>query len=108
MTAPARLGVYWELYGLADGPQAVATSLVVTGEAPGWLARTWERVRGDPPRAPVRLRWTDVVTGAPHAARAVTIALPPLPEGRYRLELRVHAPDGREAAARRTLVVRSP
>jgi len=105
--APGAIGVYWELYGLPDGPQAVETSLVVAGEEPGWLARTWERVRGEPPRSPVRLHWTDVGSGGAVAARSMMIALPALPAGRYALELRAKDGRGRTVAARRALTVRA-
>lgn len=107
VAAPGRLGVYWELYGLPPGVQAVATSLHVVGEDPGWLGRAWDRLRRLPPRAPVRLRWTDLATGGDgYAARAVTVELPALPPGRYRLELRVAVDDGaRAATASRTVTV---
>ena len=104
--APGSLGVYWELYGLGDGAQAVETSLVVAGEEAGWLERTWDRVRGEPPRAPVRLRWIDAGAGGPLSARSVTVALPALPDGRYDLELAVTDRAGRVATARRTITVR--
>ena len=104
--APGMLGVYWELYGLGDGAQAVETSLVVSGAEAGWLERAWDQVRGEPSRAPVRLRWTDVGAGGPLSARSVTVALPALPNGRYDLELRVADRAGRVAAARRTITVR--
>lgn len=93
------------LYGLGDGVAAVRTELLIPGERPGWLERAWSRLRGAAPRAPVRLRWTDVTTGGAERARTVFIRLDMLPEGSYTMTLTVTAPDGRTVTARRALHV---
>lgn len=108
VAAPARIGLYWELYGLEAARVDVRFTLLVAGDAPGVLGRLWRRLRGRPADAPVRLQWDDVVRGgAGFSARTVEVALPRLAPGSYRLELQAReATGGRRASVERALVVR--
>jgi hypothetical protein len=101
---PGAVGVYWEVYGLPPGRARVRFSLSLSGDRPGWLTRLGERLRRAPPRRPVLLQWEDapLVAGSV-TARSVIVQLPRMPEGTYRLELRVTSPDGDRVVAAREL-----
>lgn len=98
--APERLGIYWEVYGLAQGRHPLETSLSIVGERAGWLERAWRRVRGRAAGAPVNLHWTDLpLVRDERAGRSIALELPALEPGRYTLQLCVRASDRRAACA---------
>jgi hypothetical protein len=104
VSTPGEVGVYWEVYGLPPGRPRVRFSLSLTGDRPGWLARVGERLRREPRRRPVLLQWEDVpMVNGNVTARGVTVQLPRLPEGAYKLQLRVTSPDGGRVVAERGL-----
>ena len=100
------IGVFWELYGLADGAQTVHVALHVETPSPGWRARAAARLRGRAPGSPPRLRWTDVGRGGAVAPRALLLDAALLPPGRHEIVVEVRHPDGRSARARRAVAVR--
>ena len=104
VSTPGEVGVYWEVYGLPPGRPRVRFSLSLTGDRPGWLARVGERLRREPRRRPVLLQWEDApMVNGNVTARSVTVQLPRLPDGAYKLQLRVTSPDGGRVVAERGL-----
>ncbi len=113
VTAPGKLGVFWEAYGLPPGRSAADFSLVMHGGSRSWLARLRDRVTRNGPAPPPLLSWSDVLdTQGPGsdtpgvAAREVAIELPALAPGSYALELRMLLDDGSTVSAIRSLDVR--
>lgn len=82
-----RLGLFWEMYGLADNERVTATIGLVPDQA-GFLRRLAERAGVATPRTPVHLRWEDTpeVRGSV-GGRTLVIDLAEVPEGRYTVEL---------------------
>ena len=88
----AKLGLFWEMYGLAANERVTATIGLVPDQA-GFLRRLAERAGVATPRAPVHLRWED--TPEVHGSvggRTVVIDLAEVPEGRYTVELTLDVP----------------
>ena len=88
----AKLGLFWEMYGLAANERVTATIGLVPDQA-GFLRRLAERAGVATPRAPVHLRWEDTpeVRGS-IGGRTVVIDLAEVPEGRYTVELKLDVP----------------
>lgn len=105
----ARVGLYWEVYGLDPTGEPLAASVSVTPERVGWLRRAIGTLGlAGPPRR-VRIDWSEM--GVPDdgiAGRALVVDLSTLPPGRYRLEVRVQAAGADAAAATRPLRIVAP
>jgi hypothetical protein len=86
------VGVFWEMYGMAEPGASVAYTLTVTREGAPWLRRAAERLKVVERRAPVRMKW-DEPSGRPDGvrSRALSVDFSTLPTGRYRIELSVEA-----------------
>ena len=98
----ARLGIFWEMYGLDQGERVTASVGLIPDES-GFLRRAAERAHLAEPRTPVRLRWEDTpeVRGSV-GGRILTIALDGVAEGNYTVELTLSVPGQptRRAASR--------
>ena len=83
----ARLGIFWEMYGLDPG-ERVTASVGLVPDDPGFLRRAAERAHLVEPRTPVHLRWEDTpeVTGSV-GGRILTLGLDGVAEGSYTVEL---------------------
>ncbi|MGQ0639507.1 MAG: hypothetical protein ACT4P6_01855 [Gemmatimonadaceae bacterium] len=81
-------GVYWELYGALAQARDVSYSLNVEPMRPGLLRRLAERVRLTQPMRSVQLTFDD---GRPASSRSLLVDVSHIPQGRYRLTLRVSA-----------------
>lgn len=105
----SRVGLFWEVYGLAATGEPVAASVSVTPERVGWLRRAIGTLGlGERPRR-VQVDWSEM--GVPKdgiAARALVVDLSTLPPGRYRLEVRVQAGGADAAVAARPLRIVAP
>jgi hypothetical protein len=85
-----RLGLFWELYGLDLGGEAVTARLALTAEGRGWLRRVAESVGLVARHRAVELRWVEVPSASGGvAARALALDLGGVKPGRYRIELSV-------------------
>jgi hypothetical protein len=102
----ARLGLFWEVYGLNPAGEAATMSVTVTPLRPGWLRRATESLGLARRPPPVRLQWTEVprLRGSV-AGRALAIGLSGLAPGRYRVEVRVETERSAAVAARDLQVV---
>jgi hypothetical protein len=92
------VGVYWEMYGVLPAGESLAYTLTVTRDGSSWYRRAAEKIGVVDRRAPVRMQW-DEPSARPEAARsrALAVDFSTLPEGRYRVELKLDA--GGETAA---------
>ena len=94
--AGAKLALYWEEYGLAEGTKVTSTLTVSRGRA-GWLRRAGEALRVAPRASPVRIHWQDTPASKDGvAARSLALDLSSLAPGRWTIDL-VARPEGREA-----------
>lgn len=104
--AGERLGLYWEIYGAAarraEGRLDVTVRL--TGEGGGFFRRAlrWAGLAGESPET--GLAWAERRPDARIAARGVSLTLPDLSPGDYRLEVEVAA-GGESAVTMRRLEV---
>ena len=99
-----RVGLYWEVYGLAAGGERLATAVRVVPERIGWLRRAAGSLglASRPRRA--ELAWTE--SGVPRngvAPRALVLDLSTLPPGDYRIEVTVRAEGAPAAVAARPM-----
>lgn len=105
ITRGARIGLYWEAYGLAPG-EDVATAVTVTPERNGWLRRVAATLRLAPRQGSVRVEWRE---GARleqgRAPRALVLDLAGLAAGRYRIDIAVSAAGRAEATSSRRVEV---
>jgi hypothetical protein len=101
----APVGVYWELYGVPPEGEALSFTLTVTRHGESWYRRAAEKFGVVDRRAPVYMQWDEPATAttAPRS-RALAVDFSTLPEGKYRVELRVES-RGEIAAASRSVVV---
>jgi hypothetical protein len=100
--AGARVGLYWEVYGLAVGGETLTTSVSVTPERVGWLRRVAGSVGLAGRQRRVQLEWSEA--GTPRGGvspRALVVDLATLPPGAYRIEVRVRPEAGNVARATR-------
>ena len=101
------VGVYWEMYGVSPTGETLAYRLTVTRERTPWYRRAAEKLGVVERRAPVRMQWDEPSArpGAAHA-RALAVDFSTLPEGRYRIELRLETGSLTIATATRTVDVK--
>jgi hypothetical protein len=97
--AGERVGLFWEVYGLPPGTETTDVAVSLTRDGRNWLRR---------PATPVRLSWEDRPGADPIWGRALAIALPDLPPGRYTLQVTVAPERGQAATASRTVEVMRP
>ena len=85
--AGARLGIFWEMYGLDQGERVTASVGLIPDEA-GFFRRAAERAHLAEPKSPVHLRWEDTpeVRGSV-GGRVLVLALDGVAEGSYTVEL---------------------
>jgi hypothetical protein len=88
----ARLGIFWEMYGLDQGERVTASVSLIPDEA-GFFRRAAQRAHLVEPKTPVHLRWEDApeVSGSV-GGRILTIALDGVEEGNYTVELTLSVP----------------
>jgi hypothetical protein len=99
------VGVYWEMYGVRPDSDALAFTLTVTRAGTSWYRRAAEKLGVVDRRAPVYMQWSEPSARvAASASRALAVDFSTLPEGRYRVELRVET-GGQTAAAMRVVEV---
>ncbi len=104
-SAPQRLGVFWELYGVGAGAAPVTMALTVTREGGGWLRRAVQSLGLVGPRRNVRLEWQEVPQPGAVRPRALVVDLSDLASGRYVIEVAVSPAEGDRVTARREITV---
>jgi hypothetical protein len=88
-----RLGLYWELSGLAGTDARLVTRIDVVREGRHWLRRAGERIGILSPDRGVRLGWQEAFRDANGTVpRSVVVDLTTLEAGTYRIEVTVGAP----------------
>jgi hypothetical protein len=104
--ADARVGLFWEIYGLDAAGEPLTTAVSVTPAHAGWLRRATESLGLAARRGSVRLEWRELpqVRGA-MAGRALALDLTGLSAGRYRIEVALEAAGDRRAVANREIEV---
>ena len=101
-----RLGVYWEVYGVAETDSLTLQVALVPGRA-AWGRRQLEAIGVVGAARPVRVRWQEETEGGEIVGRVLAVALPcSLRPGDYTLEVTLEgAGVTRRAASRRLTVV---
>lgn len=102
-----RVGVYWELYGLALRlPEPLEVSLRLVDADAGWLRRMAERIGLLQEVQPIRLVWGDAAGADEIIHRSLAVRIPPdISPGSYTLELTISAPGREPLVSRRSLQV---
>jgi hypothetical protein len=100
-----RVGVFWEMYGLAAG-DSVSVRVGMVAPQAGWARRRLEAIGVRRGARAVRMGWRDATEGEAVAARSVTVGIPAdVRPGEYTLELSVSAPGRPTHVAQRKVTV---
>ena len=83
----AKVGIYWETYGLARTDSAQPVSLTLTRVQIGTLRRLGESIGLASKSSPLTIRWNQFNQGSEIAARSVILDLALIPRGRYLLRI---------------------
>ena len=102
-TQRTKLGVYWEVYGLARADSALPMSLTLTRVAQGPFERLGEAIGVAPRTNPLSITWRENPTLGSITTRSVILDLSLIPRGKY--ELRVEAAPLGQAAASTTRII---
>ena len=92
-----KVGLYWEIYGLAPADSALPVSVQLTPVGRSALRRFGETIGIVTKASPINIGWRDTPT-AGIAARSVVLDLSLIPRGRYQLSVEVK-PTGRAAVS---------
>jgi hypothetical protein len=101
-----RIGLYWEVYGVAPFGETVSARVSVRPAQRGWLRRLVGSVGLGAPQRETLLEWQE--GGVPRdgvVSRALVVDLATLSPGSYRIELTVATPGGGSQAAARDLLI---
>lgn len=102
----SRVGLFWEVYGLAPRGETVTTTVTVAPVGEGWLRRVTAGVGLATRRTALRLEWQQVFL--PHdgvAERVLAVELAHLAPGRYRLTVAIATAGQEPAVAAREIEV---
>lgn len=83
----AKIGIYWETYGLARSDSARPVSLTLTRVQVGTLRRIGESIGLASKSSPLTIRWNQVSRDSEIAARSVVLDLALIPRGKYLLRI---------------------
>ena len=83
----AKLGIYWEVYGLARADSALPMSLTLTRIAQGPLERLGEAMGVTPRTNPLSISWHESPTLGSITTRSVVLDLSLIPRGKYSLRV---------------------
>jgi hypothetical protein len=104
--ANAKLGLYFELYGLPSAGTSVPISLTLSQRKGGALRKLAERLGLAKPISPLSMRWKEVPrTPDVVSARTLAVDLSLTPPGRYVLEVKVSPEGGKPAATQRAIEI---
>jgi hypothetical protein len=99
----AKVGIYWEVYGLAKADSALPMSLTLTRIDQGPLERLGQAIGVTPRVNPLRISWRENPTLGSITTRSVILDLSLIPRGKY--SLRVEATPPNQAAASTTRII---
>lgn len=94
----ARVGLFWEIYGLAQTDSAMPVSLTLTRVSRGAFRQIGESVGLASKSSPLSIRWTQTMSLGSVTARSVVLDLSLIPRGKYHLRIDLGA-EGRPVAA---------
>jgi len=92
-----KLGLYWEIYGLAEADSAMPVSLTLTRVTEGGLRRLAESIGVGRRARPISIAWRENPSAGGIATRSVVLDLSLIPRGKYVLKLEA-APRGQGGA----------
>jgi hypothetical protein len=93
-----KLGMYWEIYGLARADSALPVSLTLTPVGRSALRRLSESIGLAQRTSPLNIAWRDTPGAESVSARSVVLDFSLVPRGRYELRVEVR-PAGQAAAS---------
>lgn len=108
LTVPAgkKLGLYWEMYGIARADSAMPVSLTLKRVTQGSLRRLAESIGLTQRSSPLTIAWRETEFIGPVAVRSVVLDLALIPRGRYVLRVEVKPPSGVPVGSSRTIEIR--
>ncbi|HVF40419.1 MAG TPA: hypothetical protein VM939_10995 [Gemmatimonadaceae bacterium] len=93
-----KLGLYWEIYGLARADSALPLSLTLTRTGEGALSRLARSIGLGAASTPMTIRWRESPGAGAVTSRSVSLDLERIPRGKYVLRMELK-PAGRQAVA---------
>lgn len=104
--AKGKLGLYWEIYGLARADSALPVSLTLTQVSQGNLRRIATSIGLGRRASPIRIAWREMPSPGGIATRSVTLDLSLIPRGKYILKLEATPPGRGGVSSSRIIDVR--
>jgi hypothetical protein len=96
-----KVGIYWEMYGLARTDSAEPVSLTLTRVQQGTLRRIGESIGLATRSGPLTIRWNQTMSAGSVTSRSVILDLSLIPRGKYMLRIETDS-----VVASRTIEVR--
>ncbi len=108
LTVPAgkKLGLYWEMYGLARADSAFPVSLTLRRVSRGSLRRLAETMGLAERSSPLTIAWRETEFNSLVAVRSVVLDLALIPRGRYVLRVEVKPAAGAPVGTSRAIEIR--
>jgi len=82
-----KVGLYWEIYGLAKTDSAMPVSLTLERVSKSTLRKIGESIGLATKSSPLSIRWTQTMSLTSVTARSVVLDLSLIPKGKYRLRI---------------------
>ncbi len=101
-----RLGLYWEIYGLAKADSAMPVSLTLSRVTEGSLRRMAESIGVGRRTSPISIAWRETPAAGGIATRSVVLDLSLIPRGKYVLKLEATPRGQGGATSSRVLEIR--
>ena len=83
----AKVGLYWEIYGLAKTDSAMPVSLTLERVSKSAFRKIGESIGLTTKSSPLSIRWTQTMSLTSVTARSVVLDLSLIPKGKYRLRI---------------------
>jgi len=98
-----KIGLFWELYGLAPADSTLPVSLTITRADESFLKRTFQALRIAPKSMPLNIRWQENGASGVLSPRSIVLDLSMVPAGKYVVKLQ--AGDDPKASSSRLIEV---
>jgi len=102
----AKLGLYWETYGLAKGDSALPVALTMTRITERALRRIVESIGLAKRATPMSIAWRDTPSSTGIATRSVVLDLSLLPKGKYEVKIELKPASSSPVVATRSIQIR--